>query len=296
MNRCLRAWGLNRNVRLSESNGLLKQEIGNHFWGSKTDEEISEKLRRSLAVEITYFTFKLSLIERPRQVRYVRNMEGLKRTTKLTDEELNEIILAQKNNFGVQGIRKTTQHLKDVCQIWASRGRVQKTLHRLDPSYGRKPYQLWKKKGAPPSTGNGVREQSLGRNANISSEDMSYNEMSVYNDTEDGLSEFADEQSVEREPIADRLAQINQMSSNSELRKEVERLFTENENLKAMTQALLEENTYLQQENAKLVEDNRSLRGEVEGLTTNNQFLRAENEKLSNRTVGSASSVQLSTH
>lgn len=233
----------------------------------------------------------MSLIDRPRQVRYVRNMEGLKRTTKLTDEELNEIILAQKNNFGVQGIRKTAQHLKDVCQIWASRGRVQKTLHRLDPSYGRKPYQTWKKRGVAPSSGSVSREQSLGRITDISSDDMNDVEMSVCDNIEESLPEFGDEQLGDGDLTTDRHAQVEGMPSDSDLRNEVEKLSTENKNLKEMTQALLEENGYLQQENAKLVEDIRSLRGEMEGLSTNNLFLRAENEKLSRRTVGPASSV-----
>jgi regulator of replication initiation timing len=223
-------------------------------------------------------------------------MEGLKRTTKLTDEELNEIILTQKNSFGVQGIRKTAQHLKDVCQVWASRGRVQKTLHRLDPSYGRKPYPLWKKRGNAASTvGTTITIQSFARNHNISPQNSNDVEMSVSNGAEgspaeSGRSGYSDERELltnggELPPIEEHFPE-NRFRDG-----DIERLFAENERLQEEARTVLEENRYLQQENAKLVEDNRSLRGEVEGLTTNNRFLRAENENLSKRTVAQTSSV-----
>jgi regulator of replication initiation timing len=292
MNRCLRTWGLNRNVRLSESTETLRKEITNHFWGSKTDEEISEQLRQSLAIEITSLLSKSSLIDRPRQVRYVRNMEGLKRTTKLTDEELNEIILTQKNSFGVQGIRKTAQHLKDVCQVWASRGRVQKTLHRLDPSYGRKPYPLWKKRGTAASpAGSTITIQSFAQNDNLSPQTSNDVEMYISNGVERSPAEsggggYSDQRGLLTND-GPHLPGEEHFPENRFRGGDIERLFAENKRLQEEAQTLLDENGYLQQENAKLVEDNRSLRGEVEGLTTNNRFLRAENEKLSKRTTSS---------
>jgi regulator of replication initiation timing len=232
-------------------------------------------------------------------VRYVRNMEGLKRTTKLTDEELNEIVLTQKNSFGVQGIRKTAQHLKDVCQVWASRGRVQKTLHRLDPSYGRKPYPLWKKRGTAASTGgSSITMQSIARNGILSPQNS--NDLDVFgsNSEEGSPPGSRDGGSDERELPLNRGSQLlveEHFPENRFCGVDIERLFTENKRLQEQAQALLEDNRYLQQENAKLVEDNRSLRGEVEGLTTNNRFLRSENEKLSKRTDSQPSSVTRST-
>jgi regulator of replication initiation timing len=227
-------------------------------------------------------------------------MEGLKRTTKLTDEELNEIVLTQKNSFGVQGIRKTAQHLKDVCQIWASRGRVQKTLHRLDPSYGRKPYPLWKKRGTAASTGGSSRTvQSFARNDILSPQNSNDLDVSGSNSEEGSPPGSRHGGSDERELLTNQGSQLLVEEHFPENRfrggGDIERLFTENKRLQEQAQALLEDNRYLQQENAKLVEDNRSLRGEVEGLTTNNRFLRSENEKLSKRTVTQASSVTRST-
>jgi regulator of replication initiation timing len=226
-------------------------------------------------------------------------MEGLKRTTKLTDEELNEIILTQKNSFGVQGIRKTAQHLKDVCQVWASRGRVQKTLHRLDPSYGRKPYPLWKKRGTAASTGGSpITVQSFARNDLLSPQNSNDLAMSVSNSEEGSPPDSRDGGSDERELLTNRGSQLLDEEHSPENRfrgGDIERLFAENKRLQEEAQALLEDNRYLQQENAKLVEDNRSLRGEVEGLTSNNRFLRSENEKLSKRTATQASSVTRST-
>jgi hypothetical protein len=88
-------------------------------------------------------------------VRYLRQLKGLKRTNTLTDEELDQLILAQKEALGGRMyIRLITQHLRTFCRAWAGRTQVAQSLHRVDPG-GRKPKPpIRRKKAQNPSSGN----------------------------------------------------------------------------------------------------------------------------------------------
>jgi hypothetical protein len=61
------------------------------------------------------------------------------KSTDMTDEQLDRLILAQRDLLnGKLEIRPLAKHLRTFCRVWCSRGRIMERLRVVDPE-GRKP-------------------------------------------------------------------------------------------------------------------------------------------------------------
>lgn len=223
---------------------------------------------------------------RIRQLKHIRHVKGLERVTTLSDKELDELILAQKEVLGGRmHIRLMTKHLRSFCRVWASRERVQKSLQTVDPA-GRHHWPTGPRKRNTRNTAIAEPQPTNANNEAIAAEspfsdtesvdsvespdgndDMSMTGMDGYQN--DGTeTAFADTRSVTQQVARPSIeVTTNHQEPIHTTRQEpIQRLPTEL--------------NYHEQEISRLSVDNRSLRAEVASLADENNYLRAEIARL----------------
>jgi hypothetical protein len=206
-------------------------------------------------------------------------VKGLKRVTRLNDQQLDELILAQKGVLnGKMHINLMTKHLRSFCRVWAPRNRVAKSLKNVDPGRNTRITNFAKKS----TRGETMREASAsnseataagspfweGESESVGSVDDD-NHMPISEESEqqdDGIDFSSQPRYVHRQPTSASIspalpipasgtqpAPVQSLSTDSVHQDDqVARLSTDNRSLRTANKRLTDENNYLLAEIARL--------------------------------------------
>jgi hypothetical protein len=225
-------------------------------------------------------------------LRNIRQVKGLRRVTTLSDQQLDELILAQKDVLGGKmHIRLMTKHLRSFCRVWVTRERVQKSLQIVDPE-GRHTWAANNRNGHGVNAGqsNTANNEEM-RAGSPLSEAESVDSVDSYGGDDmpmnDGDTTEINASPVDTQNVQQEVEQQQPVRTNTPL---VETQDIQQQNLLPLvdvTRILPEashlmptEFNYHEEEILRLSHENRSLRTQNSSLVSENNYLRAEIARL----------------
>jgi hypothetical protein len=249
----LKRWNLKRCTLIKELPEAILTEIQSHFWASESDEEISEHIKASMGLDLTSATFRCILTFRKRQIVHIRNQKGLKRSTNMTDEQLDKLILAQKETLnGKLEVRPMVKHLRTFCRVWCNRDRVMKRLRVVDPE-GRK--------SKPPDRATRRLDESSDQgteaDADVSEsarEDTVLQEPAMIGEEQPNFLPTFDSSPNQHPPIGVFYSSIQHDDNHNSHHQQIDRLSADNEYLRMQAARVMDEIAILRAEIARLTQ------------------------------------------